>query len=263
MMKTTLSASLSCCFLLSMLIASAAVRAADMEGDGHFDVVGDTLSFDYNAAECVDLTIFLADTDGLPDDGMNVYLNGVLVLEMGGDNGSTVVSLCPGDYVVDIVYVGYFLNEGTEYHYELSESPFTSDYVIPELLDCPVPEVAIDIKPWSDPNSINSKSNGVIPVAILGGPTLDVTSLDPATIEFGPGGATPVHDMGSPDVWGHVEDANGDGYLDLVLHFRGKDVGLSPGDTEATLTGVMEVFCCCDVPLELLFEATDAVNVVK
>ena len=90
--------------------------------------------------------------------------------------------------------------------------------------------IDIDIKPGSDPNSINSKSMGLVPVAILGSADFDVTEVDIATVTFGPGGAAPVHG-------GHLEDVNGDGLTDLVVHFVQKETGLSPGDTEAELEG--------------------------
>ena len=78
------------------------------------------------------------------------------------------------------------------------------------------------------PSSINLDSNGKTPVAILGSDTFDVSDVDPATVDFE--GASPVK-------WA-IEDANGDGYLDLVLKFKTQDItGLFPGDTVAQLTG--------------------------
>jgi len=91
--------------------------------------------------------------------------------------------------------------------------------------------IDIDIKPGSDPNSINSKSMGLVPVAILSSADFDATSVDVTTVTFGPGQAAPVHS-------GHLEDVNGDGLTDMVVHFAQKDTGLSPGDIEATLIGV-------------------------
>ena len=99
------------------------------------------------------------------------------------------------------------------------------------LLYRDLPEiVTIDIKPNSDPNSINPKSNGVIPVAVLGSTDFDATQVDVLTVTFGLGGASSAHD-------GHVEDVNDDGFMDMMFHFKTQETGIVCGDTEATLTG--------------------------
>ena len=91
----------------------------------------------------------------------------------------------------------------------------------------PVIEVAIDIKPGSDPNSINLGSKGVVPVAVLTADEFDATTVDPATVLFA--GAPPVH-------WA-LEDVDGDGDVDMILHFKTQALGLDATSTEATLTG--------------------------
>ena len=92
-------------------------------------------------------------------------------------------------------------------------------------------EIPLDIKPGSDTNSINPKSRGVIPVAILSTNDFDATSVDPLSVEFGPAGGMESHGRG------HIEDVDGDGDLDLLLHFRTQETGIAPGSTEACLTG--------------------------
>jgi hypothetical protein len=91
--------------------------------------------------------------------------------------------------------------------------------------------VTLDIKPRSFPNSINPKSNGVIPVAILTTDTFDATTVDPLSVRFGPKEAKEAHNKG------HLEDVNKDNRLDLVLHFSTKATGIQCGDTSASLTG--------------------------
>jgi hypothetical protein len=90
--------------------------------------------------------------------------------------------------------------------------------------------VTIDIKPDSDPNSVNPRSNGVIPVAILGSIDFDATQVDFTTVTFGPTGASPAHD-------GHVENVNDDDFMDMMFHFKTQETGIVCGDTEATLMG--------------------------
>jgi hypothetical protein len=107
--------------------------------------------------------------------------------------------------------------------------------------------VAIDIKPGGFPNSINLKSKGNVPVAILSSPTFDAATFDRGTVVFA--GAPALSIGGSP------EDVNGDGLLDLVLHFSTQSLNLMSGDTEACLTG--------KTLSGQEFKGCDSVNIVK
>jgi hypothetical protein len=114
---------------------------------------------------------------------------------------------------------------GSYPHYNLwfSFNDITTQLIKTEL------EAVIDIKPGSDVNSINLKSNGLVPVAILStGDLKNALSVDAASVIF----------AGSPAVKSHIEDVNGDGNNDMLLHFKTVDLsGLTFGSTEATLTG--------------------------
>jgi hypothetical protein len=91
--------------------------------------------------------------------------------------------------------------------------------------------IAIDIKPGSSVNNINPRSNGSIPVVILTTDSFDATSADPSTVRFGRTGeeAAPLHHS--------LEDVDGDGDLDLALHFATQQTGILCGDSSARLTG--------------------------
>jgi hypothetical protein len=101
-----------------------------------------------------------------------------------------------------------------------------------------VRQVAIDIKPQSIPNAINPYSRGVIPVAILGSDTFDVSDIDVTTLTFGSGGAAPAHNLADSFTYNdHLQDVNLDGYMDLMTHYRTRETGIFCGDESATLTG--------------------------
>jgi len=89
-------------------------------------------------------------------------------------------------------------------------------------------ERPIDIKPCSDPNSINLKSKGVVPVAVLSTDGFDATSVDPATVTCA--GAEPLR-------WTVEDVCPFDGKDDLLFHFKTQELNLDENSTEAILTG--------------------------
>ena len=90
-------------------------------------------------------------------------------------------------------------------------------------------EVGLDIKPGSCTNPVNIRSNGVLPVAVLGSEDLDVTRIDPASIRLA--GVAPLRsslkDVAGPDV---CDDSGDDGHMDLTLKFAAQDIVKALGD---------------------------------
>jgi hypothetical protein len=101
--------------------------------------------------------------------------------------------------------------------------------------------VSVDIKPTSCPNSLNTGSPGVLPVAILGSPEFDVLKVDPWTVTL----------EGVPPLRWSYEDASApfdssrpldsctscttdgpDGHLDLTLKFDRQEVAEALGEVE-------------------------------
>jgi len=98
-------------------------------------------------------------------------------------------------------------------------------------------EIDIDIKPGSDPNSIACDNESeTIAVAVLTTGDFDATTVDHTTVTFE--GASETHvDRKTGEPRRHEEDADEDGDLDMVFHFRLGDTGLECDSIEGGLTG--------------------------
>ena len=122
----------------------------------------------------------------------------------------------------------------------------------------------LDIKPGSCPNPVNVKSRGVLPVALLGSDTFDVSEVDWTTLALAradgiggsvmplngpPGPGIGIEDVGTP-FGGELCDCHeleGDGLDDLTLKFNTPELvaalelgDLAPGDTiELVLSGAL------------------------
>ena len=95
-------------------------------------------------------------------------------------------------------------------------------------------EVQIDIKPGTDPNTVNLKSKGTVPVAILSSPSFSAATVSPLTVRLA---GVPVSLRGNGSPMASLEDINGDGLLDLVLHFSIQALPPFTSDTDITLVG--------------------------
>jgi hypothetical protein len=132
-----------------------------------------------------------------------------------------------GDYFVGVTGFSSVPFDGK--HYESGDYEVTVSVTSAES---PFIIVGIDIKPGSDPNSINPSLGGVLAVAILGSDRFDTADVDVATLAFGPSAAPFDHSHGP-----HFEDVNGDGYMDLVSHYLIEATGISFGDMAACVVG--------------------------
>ena len=132
--------------------------------------------------------------------------------------------------------------------------------LVPSLCEGVV-EVLIDIKPGSDPNSVNTKKKGRLPVAILTTDEFDAATVDAATITIGDGEGddTPVAARKNGTLMAELEDVDDDGDLDMILHFETQAI-VAAGDLhEGTTSLIVNGVTLDDVALT----GTDAVRVVK
>jgi hypothetical protein len=89
--------------------------------------------------------------------------------------------------------------------------------------------------PDDSTNCINNNGHGVIPVAILGSATFDVSQVIAATIELEGLTVRMVGKQGH--LQAHFDDVNNDGFTDLVLQFEDEDGAFD--NTDATLTATL------------------------
>ena len=115
--------------------------------------------------------------------------------------------------------------------------------------------VDVDIKPGSDPNSINLCSNGAVPVAIFGSDTFVVDDIDTETLRFA-GSSVKVVGKKDPHTLCSFEDVDGDFIDDLVCHFLTTDIAALDGDS---LTATVNGELLDGTPIE----GSDGVNIVK
>lgn len=113
----------------------------------------------------------------------------------------------------------------------LTVNNVTTDMTITANFNITQIDVTIDVKPGETPNSINPRNKGKIPVAIITTSDFSAGDVAPTSVHFGKTG-----NEASASHWSLV-DVNGDGQIDLLLHFPTRDTGILCDDTQVFLTG--------------------------
>lgn len=89
----------------------------------------------------------------------------------------------------------------------------------------------IDVQPGSSQNNVNPGSQQMVVVAVLTSEQFDASQVDPQSVEFGPGKAPEAHGRV------HLDDVDGDGDIDAVLHFKIAASDLQCEDRDVLLSG--------------------------
>jgi len=80
--------------------------------------------------------------------------------------------------------------------------------------------VDIDVKPGSDPNSVNVNTKGVLPVAIIGSDDFDATQIDPSSISaYTKSLDAAAGGVSTSPLRCSIDDVNEDGILDVNCKF--------------------------------------------
>lgn len=117
---------------------------------------------------------------------------------------------------------------------DCTQGPHYFDNLVIESVSKPATlQVSIDIKPGDMTNSLNPRSMGKIPVAILGTSTFDVHTIDTSSLFFGACGTESSYSHAS------IEDVNRDGIADLMCHFNTQSSAIPCSATMAILNGTL------------------------
>ena len=199
---------------------------------------GETIQFSFNGGAAINVSYYNNNVGGFPGSGVGYGAAIVEGFDVGGTSLGTFVGCSFGTIDVSTPFGNVPL------------SRFTATAIVPvngegsffrtgRLTYTPVDPilpVVIDIKPGSDPNSINLCSHGSVPVAILGTDNYDVldavTGVDPDTITLADAN---VRTVGKGNkLMCHEDDVNSDGLWDLVCQIPTVDLAVELGATDTT-----------------------------
>ena len=189
------------------------IYAMDIDGSNPRTVIDDEYYNTWASYNPVDAQALLMASDRDPDGNTHIFKINM--------DGTGIEQLTSGPYNDGGASYSANAHELLYLRTPVDEGP--SQLVIRRIIQI----VEIDIKPGGIPNSINLKSKGKVPVAILTTDDFDASAVNPVTVEFA--GASPLK-------W-HFEDVDFDGDFDLVMHFATQELMLAHDSTQATLTG--------------------------
>jgi len=166
----------------------------------------------------------------------------------GSSYASALVQVPAGGFNSDLqVTYAYFFHLGDYLTGNVVETFQNYDFLLDPCESILSLVMPVDIKPQSCPNPLNTKSKGVLPVAILGTELLDANEIDLSTVRLQ--GVAPLRSA-LEDVATPVERVNPcdcategpDGFVDLTLKFDTQEIVRALGDVndrevfELTLT---------------------------
>jgi len=179
------------------------------------------------------------DGDGIMNDaaggvaGAMVTLIGTGLFETTGSDGLFDFHVSEaGAYTVHMTEpLGYFPTNGNEIGVLVEGEYGPVEFGLQLVDEVPI----VDVKPGSDVNPLNLKSNGVLPVAICGSADFDVRLIDPTSLDLN--GVEPLRwsyedvcgsddmamDPDMPEMNGDDEEMP-DGYEDMTLKFSTQEI---------------------------------------
>jgi murein DD-endopeptidase MepM/ murein hydrolase activator NlpD len=204
-------------------------------------IFGEVLTGDYQVWEGINDTISSGESklfQSTPETNLDLkaflsWPNSILSLRVYGPDG-TVYDESQSD--TPPVVINILEADPSEWQFEVIAIDIPHDnYPFVLVIGTPIVyDVQIDIKPGSYPNSINPKSEGKIPVAILSTENFDAPNeIDRDFLTFGRTGDEESLSFCSQS----PADVNNDGENDLICHFYTRLTGFRIGDTEGILKG--------------------------